>query len=69
MREVIEALDLYRKCFNYKNERSKNSKYSFVYQDVIFALADAHKALNQNDSATYYNKIQSYRESKFNKQG
>jgi len=65
--EVNEALDLYRECFNYyKDKEVRNPKYSFAYQDVVFALADAHKALNQTDSATYYNKL-GYRESKFTK--
>jgi AraC-like DNA-binding protein len=62
--EVREALDLYRECFNYyKNKEVRTPKYSFSYQEVIFALADAHKALHQIDSATYYNKL-GYKESK-----
>lgn len=56
--EIKEALNLYRECFKYyKNKQVRTSKYSFLYQEVLFALADAHKALNQTDSATYYNKI------------
>lgn len=62
--EVHEALDLYRECFNYyKSKEVRTPKYSFSYQEVIFALADAHKALLQTDSASYYNKL-GYRESK-----
>lgn len=65
--EVREALDLYRECFNYYRDKEvRTPQYSFAYQNVIFALADAHKALNQPDSATYYNKL-GYRESKFTK--
>lgn len=65
--EVREALDLYRECFNYYRDKEvRTPQYSFAYQNVIFALADAHKALNQSDSATYYNKL-GYRESKFTK--
>lgn len=62
--EVVEALDLYRECFNYyKDKKIRTPKYSFSYELVIFALADAYKALNQSDSATYFNKL-GYRESK-----
>jgi AraC-like DNA-binding protein len=65
--EVPEALDLYRECFNYyKDKKVRTPQYSFAYQDVVFALADAHKALNQKDSASYYNKL-GYRESKSTK--
>ena len=56
--EVEEALVLYKECFNYyKDKDVRSPKYSFAYQDVIFALADAHKALEQADSTTYYNKL------------
>ncbi|SDI11660.1 AraC-type DNA-binding protein [Flavobacterium omnivorum] len=56
--EVEEALVLYKECFNYyKDKEVRSPKYSFAYQDVIFALADAHKALEQADSTTYYNKL------------
>jgi AraC-like DNA-binding protein len=65
--EVHEALDLYKECFNYyKNKDVRSPKYSLSYQEVIFALADAHKALHQTDSATYYNKL-GYKESKITK--
>jgi AraC-like DNA-binding protein len=63
--EVIEALVLYKECFNYyKDKETRSSKYSFSYQLTTFALADAYKALNQTDSASYYNQL-GYRESKF----
>ncbi len=56
--EVEEALVLYKECFNYyKNKEIRTPEYSFVYHDIIFALADAHKALKQADSSTYYNKL------------
>lgn len=66
--EVHEALDLYRECYNYyKSKEVRTPKYSSSYQEVIFALADAHKALHQIDSATYYNKL-GYKESKITKE-
>lgn len=66
--EVHEALDLYIECFNYyKSKETRTPKYSFSYQEVIFALADAYKALHQTDSATYYNKL-GYKESKITKE-
>ncbi|MCV9930460.1 AraC family transcriptional regulator [Flavobacterium sp. LS1R49] len=65
--EVNEALYLYKQCFNYyKNKKIRTPEYSYSYQQVIFALADAYKALNQTDSATYYNKL-GYWESNFTK--
>jgi len=65
--EVSDALKLYKECFNYyKDKDVRNSKYSYAYQDVLFGLADAYKALNQLDSATYYNKM-GYKESSLTK--
>ncbi|WP_237732333.1 helix-turn-helix domain-containing protein, partial [Flavobacterium sp. UGB4466] len=65
--EITEALKLYKECFNYYKEKEvRDPKYSYSYQDVLFALADAFKALKQSDSATYYNKL-GYRESKLTK--
>jgi AraC-like DNA-binding protein len=62
--EVVEALDLYKECFNYyKDKEIRSSKYAFPYQLTIFALADAYKALHQTDSASYYNQL-GYHESK-----
>ena len=56
--EVQEALILYKECFNYyKRMNTSLPKYYYPYQDVIFALADAYKTLNQTDSATYYNQL------------
>ncbi len=56
--EVAEALVLFKECFNYyKDKEVRTPQYSFAYQDVIFALADAFKALKQTDSSTYYNKL------------
>jgi AraC-like DNA-binding protein len=66
--EVSEALVLYKECFKYyKTKNVRNPEYSQSYQAVIFALADAHKALLQSDSATYYNKL-GYNESKITKE-
>jgi len=65
--EVNEALNLYKECFNYyKNKEIRTTKYSIDYQNVIFALADAYKTLNQSDSASYYNRL-GYQESKITK--
>ncbi|RZJ52477.1 MAG: AraC family transcriptional regulator [Flavobacterium sp.] len=62
--EVNEALILYKECLeHYKNKDVRSSNYSFPYQLVLFGLADAYKALNISDSATYYNK-RGYIESK-----
>jgi AraC-like DNA-binding protein len=65
--ETNEALNLYKECFKYyKDKEVRSPKYSIIYQNTIFALADAYKALNQTDSTTYYNKL-GYRESKYTK--
>ncbi|CAM3448815.1 helix-turn-helix domain-containing protein [Flavobacterium chungbukense] len=65
--ETNEALELYKQCFKYyKTKDVKSDKYSYAYQDVLFALADAYKALKQSDSSTYYNKL-GYKESKLTK--
>jgi len=62
--EINEALTLYKECLDYyKDKNVRSPQYSFAYQDVLFALADAYKALEQNDSATYYNR-KGYFESK-----
>ncbi|PWB18650.1 helix-turn-helix domain-containing protein [Flavobacterium sp. HTF] len=62
--EVDEALILYKECFeHYTNKDVRSSVYSYPYQLVLFGLADAYKALNISDSATYYNK-KGYIESK-----
>ena len=65
--EVEEALVLYKECFNYyKDKDVRAPKYSFAYHDVIFALADAYKSLNQVDLTSYYNKL-GYQEAKITK--
>lgn len=65
--EVNEALALYKECFNYYKKKDKKlPQYYYAYQDAIFALADAYKALNETDSTTYYNKL-GYNESKATK--
>nr|WP_309756712.1 helix-turn-helix domain-containing protein [Flavobacterium sp.] len=66
--EVKEALVLYKECFNYYKQKDvRDPEYARVYQAVIFALADAHKALSQSDSATYYNKL-GFKESEITKE-
>ncbi|MDQ6527691.1 helix-turn-helix domain-containing protein [Flavobacterium sp. LHD-85] len=65
--EVKEALNLYKECLMYYTDKKvRSSQYSFSYQTLLFGLADAYKALNINDSATYYNKL-GYFESKATK--
>jgi AraC-like DNA-binding protein len=65
--QVEKALALFKECFSYyKGKKVGTPPYSYAYQNVIFALADAHKALLQSDSATFYNKM-GYRESKLTK--
>jgi AraC-like DNA-binding protein len=62
--EVNEALVLFKECFeHYNNKDVRSPVYSYPYQLVLFGLADAYKALNVSDSATYYNK-KGYIESK-----
>lgn len=66
--EIKEALVLYKECFNYYRQKDvRDPEYTRVYQLVIFALADAHKALFQSDSATYYNKL-GFKESEITKE-
>jgi AraC-like DNA-binding protein len=66
--EVQEALDLYSECYQfYKVKDIKSIKYSSNYLSTLFALADAQKAMQRTDSATYYNQL-GYRESKFIKE-
>lgn len=61
--EIDEALVLYKECFNYyKNKGVKKP----IYQEVLFDIADAYKAKNLPDSATFYN-ILGYKEAKFSK--
>jgi AraC-like DNA-binding protein len=56
--EVKEALDIYRKVNSFLSKKDLNeSKYSGFYKKVLFGLADTHKALQQTDSATYYNRL------------
>lgn len=65
--EVNEALKLYKECYNYyRGKYVRDLKYSYSFQDVLFGLADAYKALNQSDSATYYNRL-GYNESRITK--
>jgi len=62
--EVNEALVLFKECFeHYNNKDVRSPVYSYPYQLVLFGLADAYKALNVSDSATYFNK-KGYIESK-----
>ena len=55
--QVDEALILYRECLQYyKKRNTKKSDYFNRYNQVLFDIADAHKALKNMDSATYYNR-------------
>jgi AraC-like DNA-binding protein len=66
--QIKEAMILYKDCLQYYNTKEfRNKEYCTSYQNVLFALADGFKALNQNDSATYYNK-KGYLESKITKE-
>lgn len=57
MGEINEALDLYRECYTfYKKNKNKKQKYYRTYLNINFAIADAHRALNQLDSSSFYNK-------------
>ena len=61
--QVEEALILYRECFNYyKGKDVRSPEYVTEYHNVLFALADAHKSLNNLDSTSFYNKL-GYQES------
>ncbi|MFH6936917.1 helix-turn-helix domain-containing protein [Flavobacterium sp. FlaQc-30] len=65
--EVKEALNLYKECLTYYNDKKVRSPdYSYSYQLLLFGLADAYKALKITDSSTYYNKL-GYFESKATK--
>ena len=58
MGEIEEALELCRECYRfYKKNKEKNKKYHEDYLRVIFSMADAHRALNQLDSSSYYNRL------------
>jgi AraC-like DNA-binding protein len=65
--EVEEAMSLYHECYKYYKTKDYRSKvYNPMYLEVLFDIADAHKALFKSDSATYYNKL-GYIESKITK--
>lgn len=49
---------MYRECHRYyKSKDFRNPKFSYPYLRILFAIADSHKALQQTDSATYYNRL------------
>jgi AraC-like DNA-binding protein len=65
--EVKEALAMYRECNQYyRGKNIRDPKYSYHYQSILFAIADAHVSLRQTDSATYYNQL-GYKEAKIAK--
>ncbi|MCG2612225.1 AraC family transcriptional regulator [Flavobacterium sp. SM15] len=54
--EVKEALIMYRECLSFYIKKDiRGYQFSNLFQTILFAIADAHKALKQTDSATYYN--------------
>lgn len=55
--EVEEALEIYRSCLKYydKQKTIKNN-YFYCYNQNLFDMADAHKALKNSDSTSFYNK-------------
>ncbi|UOX34517.1 AraC family transcriptional regulator [Flavobacterium sediminilitoris] len=62
MGEISEALELYRQCYKfYGKNKGKEVRYYNSYVSTIFAIADAHRALHQLDSSSYYNRL-GYRE-------
>ncbi len=65
--EIDEALNLYKKCFNYYRKKgTRLPQYKGFYQEILFDIADAFKAKKVVDSATYYNKL-GYIEAKYSK--
>lgn len=55
--QVDEALVLYRECLKYyEKQDTKRNDYFYCYNQVLFDMADAHKALKNTDSTTYYNR-------------
>ena len=66
MGEVVEALPLYRDCYQFYKEQKNNPDLAFAYEASIFGLADTFKALKNRDSASYYNKL-GYNETKKSK--
>ena len=55
--QIDEALVLYRECLKYyEKQDTKRNDYFYCYNQVLFDIADAHKALKNTDSATYYNR-------------
>lgn len=55
--QVDEALILYRECLKYyEKQDTKRNDYFYCYNQALFDIADAHKALKNTDSTTYYNK-------------
>lgn len=67
MGEVGEALKLYQECFNYyRTKEYRGDYYSWDYQNIIFGLADCHKALKNSDSTTFYNTL-GYKEASITK--
>ncbi|MEO8234720.1 MAG: AraC family transcriptional regulator [Flavobacterium sp.] len=56
--DVDEALSIYKQCYKYyKTKDLKNTDYSYCYNQTLFDLADAFKAIQAVDSSTYYNRL------------
>ncbi|MGH2665121.1 hypothetical protein [Flavobacterium sp.] len=56
--EITEALQIYKEIFNhYRKTDIRDPKYSAIYQNTIFGIADSYKALKKTDSSSYYNKL------------
>lgn len=53
--ETLEALKIFKKCYNFYKEDSNIKKYNDFYSRTLFAMADAYNSLEQVDSASYYN--------------
>ncbi len=53
--EISESLKLTNECLHYFTKNIKNNEG--MYLNLLFSKADAFKALHENDSSSYYNKL------------
>lgn len=55
--EVEEAIMIYRDCHNFYKKDENKKTFSKFYRQTLFSMADAHKALKNTDSASFYNRL------------